>query len=189
LHDSVSQLLYAIQLKIDSLNLPISEYNGTFQNINTLITEAIKETRNISFELAPSILTDFGLAITLEEMTKRLSTETLSIQTKVTGLKRRLRLEMETNIFRIIQELVNNAIKHAQATSITIELINRNKLIEIVVRDNGVGFDTRERRAYHKGSGLSSIKNRVSLFNGKMQVESRPGKGTTTTLLLKDIIY
>ncbi|MDB5285651.1 MAG: domain S-box protein [Mucilaginibacter sp.] len=183
LHDSVSQLLYGIKLNLQQLKTD-NENNDTLATINNLLNEAVKETRNISFELAPSVLTDFGLPATLDELAKRFSTPQLRIKTKMTGLKTRLSLTIEIVIFRLIQELLNNCIKHSGA-DIVIITIKKTKLLEIEIKDNGVGFNVNEQENKPTGSGLSSIRNRLNFYNGIMRIKSQPGYGTTVHISLK----
>ena len=182
LHDSVSQLLYGIRIKLGML-----EQSGTatkaISEISELLDMAIKETRNISFELAPSILTDFGLAAAVDELAKRFSGKSMVIKTKMSVLNERMDLLLETSIFRIIQELINNCMKHADASLVKLE-IRKSKTIEIEVKDNGRGFNTAEQDRIPAGSGLSSIKNRLSLYNGSMKIDSEPGRGTTVKISL-----
>jgi PAS domain S-box-containing protein len=186
LHDSVSQLLYGIKLKLQDYKR--SDKDGkVYAELNTLIEQAVEETRDISFELAPSILTDFGLPISLEEMAKRLNSDKLTIRTKISGMNKRFDLNKELNIFRIIQELVNNAIKHAKATELKIELNCKNNILDITVSDNGIGFDTASMLSA-SGSGLHSIKNRLDLFDGSMNIQSTDGSGTTVNIVFKDIV-
>lgn len=182
LHDSVSQLLYGVKIKLRQFgkNKPTAT---EMSDINKLLDQAIEETRNISFELAPSILTDFGLLVTIEELAKRLSSKNLTIKAKVTGFHKRSDILKETNIYRIVQELVNNSMKHAEATEIKIQLIE-NKVVEIIIQDNGKGYDVKEQERSPSGSGLSSIKNRLSLYNGSLDVVSEPGRGTTVHVKL-----
>jgi signal transduction histidine kinase len=182
LHDSVSQLLYSIKMKLSGHSSP------EMKEINGLIDMAVQESRNISFELAPSILVDFGLKPTIEELAKRLATPQMAIQAHVSGFNERLPILMETSIFRIIQELLNNCMKHAEASKVILE-IKKNKLIEIKVKDNGKGFNVSEHENSTSGSGLRSIKNRISLYNGSLKIQSQPGKGTIISIALnyKDI--
>ncbi|EHQ27919.1 PAS domain-containing protein [Mucilaginibacter paludis] len=182
LHDSVSQLLYGIKLNLQNQH----PENDQLKKVNQLIELSIQETRNIAFELAPSVLTDFGLAITIEEMCKRLSTATLSIKATLAGLMQRLDPAMEISIFRIVQELVNNSIKHAQATVINITLLKKNNHIAIEVIDDGKGFIYIETHRTYTGSGLSSIKNRLSVYNGTLDIDTMPGKGTKVLIGLKE---
>ncbi|TWR26986.1 PAS domain S-box protein [Mucilaginibacter achroorhodeus] len=181
LHDGVSQLLYGIRIRLSALqtedNLP--EVNG----VNALLDAVIDETRNLSFQLAPAILTDFGLGATLEELCTRLSTEHMTITGKLSGFARRFSLDIEICIFRIIQELVNNAMKHSGASRIAID-VHKNKLIEINVTDNGRGFPRTAPQQVPTGAGLTSIRNRVNLYNGTLKIESNAGSGTSVTATL-----
>lgn len=183
LHDSVSQLLYGIKMQLGMLGEGRNAKSAA-EGINNLLDLAIRETRNISFELAPSILSDFGLPATLNELAKRLSTPRMKINCKITGLNERLEPELENGIFRIIQELVNNCMKHADASVINLE-VKRNKSIEIRVQDNGRGFDVKREEVTPAGSGLSSIRNRLNLYRGSMQIDSAAGKGTSVKMYLQ----
>jgi PAS domain S-box-containing protein len=183
LHDSVSQLLYGIKLNLQQLQ-PDKDNQEALATIHSLLNEAVKETRNISFELAPSVLTDFGLPATIDELAKRLSTPNMQIKTKVTGLSARLNISIELVIFRIIQELLNNAIRHSEANVIKVE-IKKNKMLEIEVKDNGKGFNVSEQEYMPGGAGLSSIRNRLNFYNGTINIKSYPGEGTTVQIALK----
>ena len=183
LHDSVGQMLYAI--KINFQQLSTDKGNPAYENAAKLIDQTIRDVRNISFELAPSILLDFGIAPTLEEMAKRLSNAQLTIQTKVTGVANKLGNEFFLNIFRIIQELVNNCIKHADGSKINVELSCQTNVITIQVKDNGKGFKHEYGVGPITGTGLSSIKNRINLYEGLMNIHSNANEGTLVTIALK----
>jgi PAS domain S-box-containing protein len=180
LHDSVSQLLYGIKIQLNQIDE--TNRNEAVRKLNKLLDTVIHETRNIAFELAPSILKDFGLEIAIKDMIKRLAMPGLIINVKVTGFQQRPDLMFETNIFRIIQELVNNCMKHAAATIIKIE-IKKTESIEIVVKDNGKGFAELKNNTKPIGSGLSSIRNRLSLYDGTLSIETSE-KGTIVTACL-----
>ncbi|MGV3684651.1 MAG: ATP-binding protein [Daejeonella sp.] len=183
LHDSVSQLLYGVKMQLDQLEKTMQA--SGIKTIRKLLDQAINETRNISFELAPSILTDFGLSATLEELAKRLSSRDLKIKVQINGYLKRMDILLETNIYRIIQELVNNSMKHSEASQITVE-ITRSKYILIVVKDNGKGFNVKAQEHAPTGSGLSSIKNRLRIYNGSIHVQSEPAKGTIVSVKLHE---
>ncbi|MDP9047333.1 MAG: PAS domain S-box protein [Bacteroidota bacterium] len=180
LHDGVSQLLYGAKIQLDAV---AGDTGLTVTAIMELLDMAIAETRNISFELAPSILSDFGLPTTVEELARRLSTPDMQIVTVIDGFNERVDLQMEMGIFRIIQELVNNCMKHSSATRVDIEL-GKRRLIEICVKDNGKGFNINKRENKPEGSGLSSVKNRVNLYNGNFNIISDPGAGTIVRIKL-----
>jgi PAS domain S-box-containing protein len=183
LHDSLAQLLYAATLKLQNSEAINDVY---FTKASSLLHQAIKETRKISFELAPSILKDYGLTAALAEMASRISSKILTIEAKIAGLDNRLPLQMETDIFRILQELVNNIVKHSGATKGLIKINKSGSKVEILVQDNGKGFSL-QAEATKNGTGLSSIRNRISLYNGTMKVKPPIGKGTTVTVELENI--
>jgi PAS domain S-box-containing protein len=185
LHDSVSQLLYGIKIQLNQLNTPHTPPEP-YARINELLNIAIQETRNISFELAPSVLADFGLQVTITDLAKRLSSAQLLIKPKFKGFTGRFDILLETCIFRIIQELINNCMKHSGASLINVDLL-KNDDITIIVRDNGHGFNTKTLDTKPGGAGISSIKNRLSLYNGSINIQSALGQGTTITIKLKNL--
>jgi PAS domain S-box-containing protein len=176
LHDSVGQLLYAIGINLEKSG---SDHPSA-KNAVKLLNQAIAETRNISFELAPSILTDFGLEVALKEMIDRVSLPDLQLSIKFSGWMQRLKPATEIFIFRIIQELVNNIIKHSKATVGNITISRKKDVIQVKVNDNGIGFSTKERA--HNASGFYSIKNRLALYNGTLKIDSKKNAGTTVTV-------
>ncbi|MEX8547999.1 MAG: PAS domain-containing protein [Mucilaginibacter sp.] len=183
LHDGIAQMLYAVKLNIDQVKN--TEEKPSYDHLMQLLNQSIRDIRNISFELAPSILTDFGLAATLEDMALRLSNSKLKVDTKVSHTCKSLPFETQLNIFRIVQELVNNSIKHAQASNISIEVTKKAKNTFITVADNGIGFDSNQTAEIPKGIGLSSIKNRLRLYKGLLTIESSPQTGTIVQISLK----
>ncbi len=182
LHDGIAQMLYAIKLDVDQIKHTAD--GMMISKINDLLRQSIKDIRNISFELAPAILTDFGLADTLEDLAIRLSNPKLHMSTKVTNIHKNLDFQLQLNIFRIIQELINNSIKHANAGKIIIEVTKKYKHILIKVTDNGIGFETDDQLKIPKGIGLSSIKNRLRLYKGTLKIESQLNAGTTVYINL-----
>lgn len=184
LHDSVSQLLYAIRLKL-ALVPGADDQEFALKEVYQLLDMAVVETRNVSFTLAPSILTDFGLPATLGELALRLSGPQLRIKTNLGKFTGRLDMQLETVIFRIIQELLNNCLKHADASEITIEL-RKSKYIYVTVTDNGRGFSPEKKEGLADGSGLMSIKNRLVHYGGVLLITSQPGQGTVVSIKIDE---
>ena len=182
LHDSVGQILYAMRINLEQLKGQGDDPH--YKQATQLLNQAVREVRDLSFQLAPSILKDFGLTATLEEMARRLSTDNLQI--KVSGLTiSHLDMNMMINMYRITQELVNNSIKHGEASQISIDISNKKGNICIRVKDNGKGFSKNKTLRNASGTGLSSIRNRLNLYKGTMDIESDEGKGTTVSVYLK----
>ncbi|MFL5730477.1 MAG: ATP-binding protein, partial [Cytophagaceae bacterium] len=185
LHNGLGQLLYGAKIKIETLanllNKTKQDTSFLWVEVNDLIDEAINTTRTISFELTPAILEDFGVEVALKELCKKLTSEKLRLTCEVYDLTARLDNSLETAIFRISQELINNIIKHSEATEGLIKIENKKGYIAVVARDNGKGFDT---LVHNEGQGLRNIKNRVKLLNGQIKIESELNKGTTITINL-----
>lgn len=180
LHDSICQILYGIRLNLQT----IQRANPTsyqFGNVNKLLDQAIQETREISYELSPSVMRDFGFKAGIQEMAQRLSVPGFNINTKIETEIDFFDEDKQLHVFRIIQELINNCIKHAEATVAEIEMDAQDGHCRLVFLDNGKGFDYQVNQGLIKGSGLRSIKNRVFLLNGDMNVESSD-KGTTISI-------
>ncbi|MES2458801.1 MAG: PAS domain-containing protein [Bacteroidota bacterium] len=180
LHDSICQILYGIKLNLQNIQLS-NNLKVRFDNINQLLDQAILETRQISYELTPSVLKDFGFIAGIKEMAQRSSTPQFHIKTDIKEQADQLHLNLQLYIFRIIQELVNNAIKHSNARTAEIKVTNKDGLVTIVMSDNGTGFDINVDEALKRGSGLRGIKNRIFLLNGTIEFYSTD-KGTKVVI-------
>jgi PAS domain S-box-containing protein len=179
IHDSLGQLLYATNLTLEKCLVT----DPCIDSARRLIGQAVKEARNIAFELAPSILSDYGLIVALKEMISRLEASGLRFTLKSDGFETRLPLAVETLIFRVIQELINNIIKHSSASECRIELAKKGKIVHLTISDNGVGFNVH--KGHSKGSGLSSIANRLMMYDGNMDIKSSKKTGTNITIHLR----
>ncbi|TDQ11814.1 PAS domain S-box-containing protein [Pedobacter metabolipauper] len=183
LHDSVCQILYGIRMNLQNIQLS-GKTEGNFANINELLDQAIRETRELSYELTPSVLRDFGFAAGVKEMAQRLSTATFKIKANIKSSAESISKDVQLYVFRMIQELINNCIKHAQATLAEITVSTKDGIVTLIVSDNGIGFDVNLEDSLFKGSGLRAIKNRIFLLNGHMDLTTSK-KGTMVTLKLK----
>jgi two-component system NarL family sensor kinase len=183
LHNGLGQILYTVKLKLEGIGLDTNPniLKKINQEAQALLLEAIKETRLLSSELMPTILEDYGLECALESICKKLK-DTLKVKCKVQGFQQRLDAQFEIAIFRIIQELANNIIKHSSASSTSISLIHSDGLVTIKVKDNGKGFDVNKQIP---GIGLSSIKNRVKLLSGQLKITSKPNSGTFVCIVFR----
>jgi PAS domain S-box-containing protein len=183
LHDSICQILYGIRLNLQSIQRS-NPGSIQFGNVNKLLDQAIQETREISYELTPSVLRDFGFTAGIQEMAHRLSVAGFTIKTKIDTDMNFFNEDKQLYLFRIIQELINNCIKHAEASVAEIKLFSEDDWLKVVFSDNGKGFDYDINKELIKGSGLRSIKNRIFLLNGDMDVDSSEN-GTTITIKIK----
>lgn len=173
LHNGVGQLLYATRLHLDAL--PPSEVGRASQH---LLNEAIEATRSISFELTPSILEDFGLVVALRELVSRIP-KSLHVDLHLRGLAGPLPALLATAVYRIVQELLNNVMKHAQAQEVFVSVAREDDQLHLSVEDDGVGMDPAQASQPGKGGiGLAGIRTRVGLLGGTFTYNSRPGRGT-----------
>jgi PAS domain S-box-containing protein len=184
LHDSICQILYGIRLNLQNFQLK-NDLTNAFVNINQLLDQAIQETRQISYELTPSVLKDFGFIAGIKEMAQRLTTSTFIVKTNIKSTADLLHPKVQLYLFRIIQELINNSIKHANASWAEIKVHIDQYLVKIIVSDNGKGFQGKLDDLLRKGSGLRGIKNRVFLLNGEMDVNSTVS-GTKITIAFRN---
>jgi two-component system, chemotaxis family, CheB/CheR fusion protein len=124
------------------------------------------------------------MKIALEELIQRLPGDKIHIDCDIEGFELRPDYLVELSLYRIIQELINNILKHSGASRAFIELVKDANQIMLKVKDNGKGFDY-QKLEKHRGLGLSSIRNRANLLGGTMKVDSKPGKGTLVTIMVK----
>ncbi len=182
LHDSVGATLSAVRLQFEHLHKqkdsPINK-EELFANTSKLLEEAYNKVRSMAHIKNSGVLAKKGLLIAVEKLAKSASgTNQLQISVQDYGLEGRLANSIEITIFRIIQELVTNIIKHSKATEATISITQYKDSINIIVEDDGQGFDFR--KTHNKdGMGLSSIEKRVEHLEGNMEVDSSPGNGTS----------
>jgi PAS domain S-box-containing protein len=190
LHNGVGQILYATQLNLaridlDKMPLSLEPLRQVKQKTEQLLSDAIRETRNVSHELIPRLLQERGLAVAMEDFCRRFSHT--GIQLACHGLEERLDPYLETAIYRISQELVNNIAKHAGATRARIEVLREGGQVVIEAQDNGKGIDPDKALApgeKGKGIGLKTIQDRVKLLEGRLSIEAAPGGGTLITISL-----
>ncbi|MBT2559122.1 PAS domain S-box protein [Hymenobacter sp. ISL-91] len=181
LHNGVGQLLYATRLHLTQL--PDSEALRASQQ---LLQEAIRATRTISFELTPHILEDFGLPAALRELADRVPVSLLRLDLVLEGLDdltQPLPPPVQMAVYRMVQELLSNVMKHAQAREVTLRVARQAGQLGIRICDDGVGFVPAPVPT-SGGIGLAGIRNRVELLGGRLIIESAPNKGTTISIEL-----
>ncbi len=177
LHDSVSAML-------SSANLHLQATRKRFENgvpieiIKTqeIITETSKSIRDLSHTLVSSVLLKFGLDLAISDIAVKYSNSELIIETEFEGL-RRYKQEFEIKTYNIIQEFINNILKHSKAKKAIIKLKEENGLLLIEVSDDGVGFNKTE-ITIKDGLGINQIEARIHMMKGKFNVSSKKGKGT-----------
>jgi PAS domain S-box-containing protein len=190
LHNGLAQTLYAAKLNVEQIPAEAGNTAGFRESqskARDLIADAIKETRSISHELVPTILEDFGLIGAIRDFCKKYAHTHFTIHTEIYGFDDRLDKYLEIAIYRIAQELVNNAVKHAGASELHIRLVRGELGILLKVTDNGKGFDAGSTMQSLKGIGLKTIQDRVKLLNGVMTIDAAPGRGASFTIKIPHI--
>ena len=184
LHDRVGSILSTVKLYFNALDNKVDNYqeeNRTqYVKATNLLDEAVQEVRRISHNLISGILMKFGLAPALKDLCETVDgTDKIKTNLFLHGLDERMETQTEISVYRIIQELISNTLKHAKASEIDIHVTRRDGNLNILVEDNGQGFDTREK---HDGIGLKNIRSRVDKLNGSITIESIKNKGTTVNI-------
>lgn len=176
LHDDLGSQLAAIKLHLENIDPKQAEaFNQTRSQINT----AYEDVRRISHNLMPMSLSKAGLPSALDDLSLNISSsKKLHIDVQTIGLEKRLDSTTEIMLFRIIQEAMKNILTHAEAKNVIVQLINDGKLLALTVEDDGKGFDVSHAEKAI-GIGLRSIKTRVEFLNGKMDIKSKAGEGTS----------
>ncbi|GAA4467291.1 hypothetical protein GCM10023189_50730 [Nibrella saemangeumensis] len=187
LHDGLGQMLTAIKLQVEGLETSLQGQAVQINNISTLknlITQTIQEARLISNNLMPSVLSDFGIIPALKMLAETNDTNPAIEVAFCTNLPTtRLDKSVEIMLYRVTQEAISNAVRHAQAKRITIELFEKDNYLHLVVSDNGKGFKP-QRLRQPMGQGIHNMNERVKLLDGKFKITSVPGKGTRVQVSL-----
>ena len=183
LHDSVGATLSAARLQFEHL----CKHKGTgslkneeelFDKTGNLLEEAYQEIRSMAHLKNSGVIATKGLLPAVQKLARNASnTNGLQIYVEDFGLTQKIEGSLEISIFRVIQELVTNIIKHAQATEATISITQHDDMLSIIIEDNGKGFDVRKSKSKN-GMGLSSIEKRIEHLEGNFEVDSTPEKGT-----------
>ncbi|MBC3541038.1 PAS domain S-box protein [Rufibacter sediminis] len=186
LHNSLAQLLYAAKLNLEEIETEQQsspETKTPLKKVSGFLEEAIKETRTLAHELIPRVLVDLGLKSALKDMATRLTTSSFTVRCVITGFDKPTNSGLETHLFRFVQELLNNVMKHADATDALVQVVDRGSAVRVRVQDNGKGMpqDCLEKAAT-RGMGLTTIRNRVKLLQGTMAIDSTPSEGTIITI-------
>ena len=146
----------------------------------------MKEAREISYNLMPSVLDDFGLAPALQLLSEQFSNRTnVEVQFQAHGLADRLDSNLEIGLYRIAQESLNNVSKHAEATEVNLQIIRHSNGIRLVIEDNGKGISLQPnfmRATGNGGMGLPGMRERASSFGGVFTIDSTPNDGTLITV-------
>jgi signal transduction histidine kinase len=181
LHDGLGGLLSGVKYSLSNMkdNLIITPDNMTvFERSLDMLDTSIKELRRVAHNMMPEMLTKFGLDEALKEYCNGVNaTKLLTLKYQSLGMQQRLEQSTEIIIYRIVQELLNNILKHASAGEAFVQLIKEENRLSVVVEDNGKGFDP-NLPGNKIGAGLANVRSRVEYLKGQLDIHAEPGKGT-----------
>lgn len=198
LHDSTVQnltsLIYKAELCSKVLEIDQTRVKLELQVMIASIKSIIEEIRNTIYDLRPNMIEDRKLDLCIQNYLNRLSIlyPNMLFKLEVKGISRELKSIYSITLLRIVQEACQNAIKHAEAKNVIIELLYREKYIEIKIKDNGKGFNNRvgmEHLGEQGHFGLSIMTERANLLGGKLQVESQENEGTVISIRVSKVYY
>jgi signal transduction histidine kinase len=175
LHDGLGQMLNAIKMNV----AVIGKKNEKENNLSQLIDEAIQESVRISENLLPSKLKDFDLATCLRSLCNSIeSTSRTPVSFEAFGESGEVGQTQKINFYRIAQEAINNAIKHAEAGTISVQLNEEQNIIQMMIEDDGKGFEKNKNYDQSRHHGLVNMQERAAIMGGKLTIESDADRGT-----------
>ena len=180
IHDNVGQLLSVSKMQLNVLETKVTDKNKeAIREIGDLVSKSLQDLRALSKSLNPVAIQQIGLIQALElEISRYNRLNFIKAKLEIINEPFRLDKEKETILFRIVQEFIHNSIKHAKASKLKVSLLFNDDILEIIVKDNGVGFDVNT-ASEKKGIGLLNMKGRAKLIKAEFRFDSVKGKGTT----------
>lgn len=186
LHDETSQLLASLNVHLEAAKNTLSEGSLTTKSLleksQTIALRILDELHQLIYDLRPTLLDELGLVPAIGSLAEsHLTVSGVEVKFNITGTVNRLPPTLETALFRIVQEIFNNIVKHSQAKHVLVTIAFKENRITIRIKDDGKGFNTSESgdsSNNQKGLGLLGIKERISLLGGELTINSRPGHGT-----------
>ncbi|MCB0588059.1 MAG: sensor histidine kinase [Phaeodactylibacter sp.] len=190
IHDGIGPLISTIKLNMDALQLELKGENTRARKMIDSMSELLQtmsnDIRSISHNLMPNVLVDFGLVAALENLCQRVnSSGKVQANFYHSDIREHIRRKVALGLYRITQELINNAVKYARAQTINVQLIRHPESIVLMVEDDGIGFTPNQHLntpGMDKGIGLRNIQTRVRSLGGTFLLESQPGEGVLATI-------
>jgi two-component system, NarL family, sensor kinase len=177
LHDELGPMLSAIKLQINHLEPTNNAEAAVLEKSSNQIDDIITRFREISYNLLPNTLVRKGFVKATHEFIGKLK-NLHDLQIDFSSLDFSLAPEREVNLYRVVQEIIQNTLKHAQATQLTIRITKKGQDILLQTQDNGIGFNYSDKKQQGKGMGLLSLQSRAELLGGQLLVHTKPGEGT-----------
>jgi signal transduction histidine kinase len=189
IHDGLSQMLTAIKFNLEILEDRVpaeQEERSRITDIKGLLDSVMKEAREISYNLMPSVLDDFGLVPALQLLSEQFAARTnIHFQFHNHGVTERLDPQLEICLYRIAQEFCNNVVKHSEAKDVNLQVIRSSNGIRLVIEDNGKGITNIPGIIHTTGTGgmgLIDMRERAASFSGVLTIDSTPDNGTLITV-------
>jgi two-component system NarL family sensor kinase len=183
LHDGIGQMMSAVKMNLSGIATKINWQNPQekvlLDKTIALVDESCKEVRTVSHNLMPNALLKSGLSSAVKTFLDRIDHKKIKVHLYTEGLEQRLNDNIEIVLYRAIQEIVNNVIKHANANHLDLSLIKDADGINCTIEDNGIGFSPTKIQA---GIGLKNIKSRIDYLNGTVEWDTAIGKGTLVAI-------
>ncbi|MES2266698.1 MAG: sensor histidine kinase [Bacteroidota bacterium] len=187
LHDGVGQLFSAVRMNLSSLMdrvvLVDAHERALAEKTIAMVDESCKEVRTIAHQMMPNILLKTGLASAIKDFVNKIDSHQLKVNLEAYGLEERLENNVEIVLYRVVQECVNNVIKHAKANRLDINLTREADNISVTIEDNGIGFNTHDKMKF-EGIGLKNIITRVEYLKGTVDISSDQNKGTLIAIYI-----
>ncbi len=185
LHDGIGQMMSAAKMNLSAMEqdilFPSEKLKNNYAKIVGLVDESCREVRTVSHNMMPNALMASGFGEAISKFIDRIQNNQIEIQLHTEGLDKKINAHVESVLYRIIQECVNNVLKHAQATQLDISIIKDEDGINATIEDNGKGFDMTRIKEF-SGIGLKNIERRIRYLKGKVEWHSNPGKGTLVAI-------
>ena len=184
LHDGLGGLFSTVKMYFSTLEHQQEQLkdNDLFKKSYEMVDTAASEVRRIAHNMMPEVLLKLGLANALKDLCDNMSAgRLLQVSLQINGMEKRLNPSTEIMLYRIVQELLNNIVKHAQATKAIVQFIQDNDRLSVTVEDDGQGFNTADADAPNK-AGIETVRSRVNYLNGNMQIDSQKDVGTTVMM-------
>lgn len=185
LHDGVGQMMSAAKMNLSAMEAAIpfttTEQRLAYEKVLQLVDESCREVRTVSHNMMPNALLKAGLASAVREFVNQIDSRVIKIDLYTEGLNEKLDGNLETVLYRVIQECVNNVIKHSGANHLDISLIKDEDGIAATIEDNGKGFNTADIHKF-EGIGLKNMQSRISYLKGSIEWHAAPGKGTLVAI-------
>lgn len=189
LHDGVGQVMLAAWINLKSMETQLSAMNPdelhSFNKAVAMVGEGCKEVREVSHSMMPGALLNNGLEGALKNLVQQVDPSAIELRLHTEGMQQKMSNMHETVLYRVIQELLNNALKHSGATELDISIHQSNEAVSLLVEDNGKGFNLiTTPDAKSNGLGMQNIKKRIEFLNGTCEWDSSPGNGTVVSIFI-----